>query len=62
LYRNAEGRLAVNVATHRRAAGHAPPRPFRRAIDRDGIRSFALTQDPDAIHTRQVAAAVRVLG
>jgi|tagenome__1003787_1003787.scaffolds.fasta_scaffold19619587_1 NAD(P)-dependent dehydrogenase (short-subunit alcohol dehydrogenase family) len=51
----AAGGLAVHEAT---AAGLVA---FTHALGRDGIRSVTLTPDRDALHTRDVAEAVRAL-
>jgi NAD(P)-dependent dehydrogenase (short-subunit alcohol dehydrogenase family) len=60
-----KGGLIVNVAAPAERPVHeataAGLAAFAHAIGRDGIRSVVLTPDRDAIHTRDVAEAVRVL-
>jgi NAD(P)-dependent dehydrogenase (short-subunit alcohol dehydrogenase family) len=60
-----KGGLVVNVAASAALPVHeataAGLAAFTHAIGRDGIRSVVLTPDRDAIHSRDVAEAVRVL-
>jgi NAD(P)-dependent dehydrogenase (short-subunit alcohol dehydrogenase family) len=60
-----EGGLVVNVAANAKLAVHEATAAglvaFTHALGRDGIRSVALTPDRDALHTRDVAEAVRAL-
>ncbi len=65
LLRRAEHPLVVHIAGNADRPVHeataAGIAAFSHAIGQDGIRSVALTPDRDAIHTRDVADAVRAL-
>jgi NAD(P)-dependent dehydrogenase (short-subunit alcohol dehydrogenase family) len=65
LLRAAPGGLVVNIAGTAELPVHEATAAglvaFTHAIGRNGIRSVALTPDRDAIHTRDVAEAVRAL-